>query len=138
MREGSEVWFKPRGSPPEASSTGRGLDELDHLRSLDSAELRDELLEPSCRSFRDEDLKAIRFVDVGVKHRADFVEAVLEHRQVRARISSLVDDREDHGGFSALSAPFRDIDELPQGLADCFAPASIPAPLGDLVETPEN
>src|SRR5438093_11037196 len=40
---------------PEASSTGRGLDELDHLHSLDSAELRDELLKPGCGSFRDED-----------------------------------------------------------------------------------
>src|SRR5437899_3259782 len=106
--------------------------------SLDSAESRDELLKPGCRSFRDEDLKAIRFVDVGVKHRADFVEAVLEHRQVRARIPPLVDDREDDGGFSVLSAPFRDIDEFPQRLADRFAPAAVPAPLGDVVEAPED
>src|SRR5438093_9887275 len=123
---------------PEASSTGRGLDELDHLHSLDSAELRDELLKPGSGSFRDEDLKAIRFVDMGVKHRADFVEAVLEHRQVRARIPPLVDDREDDGGFSVLSAPLRDIDELPQRLADRFAPAAIPAALGDVVEAPED
>src|SRR5256712_2845357 len=120
------------------SSTGRGLDELDHLYTLDSAELRDELLEPGGRSFRDEDLKAIRFVEVGVKHRADFVEAVLEHREVRARIPLLVDDREDDRGFSTLSAPFRDIDEFPQRLADRFAPTAIPAPLSNVVEAPEN
>src|SRR5256712_11681819 len=120
------------------SSTGRGLDELDHLDSLDSAELRDELLKPGRRSFRDEDLKAIRFVEVGVKHRADFIEAVLEHREVRAWIPLFVDDREDDRGVPALPAPFRDIDELPQGPADRFAPAPVLAPLGDVLPAAEN
>src|SRR2546428_12932418 len=120
------------------SSTGGGLDELDHFDPLDSAELGDELLKPGGQSFCDEDLKALRFVEVGVKHRSDFVEAVLEHREVRARIPLLVDDCEDHRGVSALSAPFCDIDELPQRLADRFAPTAIPAPLGDLIEAPEN
>src|SRR5437016_13023729 len=77
------------------SSTGRGLDELDHLDSLDSAELRDELLKPGRRSFRDEDLKAIRFVEVGVKHRPEFVEQVLKQREVPTSIPPPVDSTED-------------------------------------------
>src|SRR5438445_12860393 len=58
----------------DRSSTGRGLDELDHFDSLDSAELRDELLKPGRRSFRDADWKAIRLVEVGGNHRSDYIE----------------------------------------------------------------